>query len=278
MKKLLLIILSLVVLLSINISVKAQESIKNGLNVGTTTTGIKNISNAELKTIDSIKVGMPIQRQIDGTFKIKDGRLTYNATQIDALVATLKTSSFANQVKSISGVDYLFPISCGTIFAGNSALTDNDAQYVAYYNEYTRTVSKFCFMMYTSTASYTGDQYNGMALYSYSTSTGLFTEVCRTVNDPDFWKGAPFVLITKNMPSSYVLAPGIYYVGLVYNNSAQTTAPILCTFGNIGSFSTSILGIHSMAHKTVSNDLITTGAAQSAITGTTIAFQILLRN
>lgn len=43
----------------------SQTSVKKGLEVGTTSTGIVVLSNEELKAVDSTKTTMPIQRQLD---------------------------------------------------------------------------------------------------------------------------------------------------------------------------------------------------------------------
>jgi hypothetical protein len=70
--------------------------------------------------------------------------------------------------------------------------------------------------------NYTADQNNRIGLYSVA--AGVLTLVAECVNDGDFWKSAPGV-ITKAFATPYAAAAGVYYIGFLYNNSAQTTAP-----------------------------------------------------
>lgn len=81
--------------------------------------------------------------------------------------------------------------------------------------------------------NYTGDQYNGLGLYSYS--GGTITLVASSTDDADIWKGASGSLQSKAFSSTYAASAGLYYVAAIYNNSAQTTAPQI---GYCGTLST----------------------------------------
>ena len=87
---------------------------------------------------------------------------------------------------------------------------------------------------------YTADNYNGLALYSYS--GGTMTKVRETVDDGDTWKGSSYSLKTKPFPTTYTAQPGIYFIGFVYNSSAQTTAPSIYGWNYSGSIAQLILG------------------------------------
>lgn len=72
------------------------------------------------------------------------------------------------------------------------------------------------------TGNYTGDNYNGFGLYTLS--GGVATLVASTTNDANIWKGG-IAWQSKAFSSPYVAAAGTYYIGALYNNNAQTTAP-----------------------------------------------------
>lgn len=74
---------------------------------------------------------------------------------------------------------------------------------------------------------FTGDQTNSIALYTYS--AGTITKVAESANNANIWKGASGSMQSVPFASTYVATAGIYFAGLLYNNSAQTTAPILAT-------------------------------------------------
>jgi hypothetical protein len=73
---------------------------------------------------------------------------------------------------------------------------------------------------------YTADNYNGIGLYTIS--AGVLTLVASSVDDGNLWKAAPTTWVTKNFSTAYPASVGMLYLGMLYNNSAQTTAP---TFG-----------------------------------------------
>lgn len=73
---------------------------------------------------------------------------------------------------------------------------------------------------------YTGNAYNGLALYSISGTT--YTKIDTTANDANIWTAADDAIITKTWAGgAHTLTPGYYIIMLVYNQSAQTTAPKL---------------------------------------------------
>lgn len=77
----------------------------------------------------------------------------------------------------------------------------------------------------TTQGNYTADNNNRIGLYTIT--TGILTLVASCANDGDLWKGATSSLVTKAFSASYSAIAGFYYIGYLYNNSAQTTAPAI---------------------------------------------------
>jgi len=77
--------------------------------------------------------------------------------------------------------------------------------------------------------NYTGDNNNRIGLYRYNTTTGLLTLVASSANNSNLWKSAANAVQTIAFTTPYVAAPGNYVVAMIYNQSAQTTAPALAS-------------------------------------------------
>jgi len=82
---------------------------------------------------------------------------------------------------------------------------------------------------------YTADNNNKVGLYSYS--GGTLTLVASSTNDGNLWKGAANTLQSKAFTTPYLATAGVYFVAMLYNQSAVTTAPAL--FGT-NSFGTAV--------------------------------------
>lgn len=114
-----------------------------------------------------------------------------------------------------------FPLAyCNTALA----LTDNQSRFIAIYLPNDATITGVCFYCRT-TGNFTGDQFNGLALYSYN--NGTMTKVAETANDQTIWKQAANSIRQIAFSVPYAAQAGIYFIGLLYNNSAQTTAPAI---------------------------------------------------
>jgi len=75
-----------------------------------------------------------------------------------------------------------------------------------------------------TTGSYTGDNENRIGLYSYS--GGTMTLVASCANDATLWSTVGTSTFgSKAFSGTYSAAAGLYFVGALYNSSAQTTAP-----------------------------------------------------
>ena len=80
---------------------------------------------------------------------------------------------------------------------------------------------------------YTADNNNKVGLYSYS--GGTLTLVASSTDDGNIWKAASGTWGTKDFSATYGASPGIYFVAMLYNSSAQTTAPAIGSNSTIAS-------------------------------------------
>ena len=116
-----------------------------------------------------------------------------------------------------------------TDVAGTENLIDARLElFAVYINEATTITGVKWFQ--TTQGNYTADNYNGVALYSYS--GGTLTLVASSTNDGDIWKAASGAMSSKAFSSTYAASPGVYFIGFLYNNSAQTTAPAVGRYAN----------------------------------------------
>ena len=101
-------------------------------------------------------------------------------------------------------------------------LTSGAVRFVPYYLPQSQTITGVKFYQ-ANTANYTGNNYNGVGLYSYS--GGTLTLVASSTNSASFWINTINTWVTKPFSSTYSASPGIYYIGMMYSFSSQTTAP-----------------------------------------------------
>lgn len=151
-----------------------------------------------------------IYKGFDAAWVADSGRFSNTINGLNALGSTIKATTI--------GMPY-FPVSPygNSIYDGGMAL-------VAVYLDAPSTITGAKFLMNTQ-GNYTASDYNGVALFSVSGST--LTLVASSANDGDIWKAASGTIITKAFTTPYVAQPGLYYIGALYNNSAETTAPQL---------------------------------------------------
>lgn len=115
------------------------------------------------------------------------------------------------------------------LMSGSVSLTDNVARYIAVYLPKPQTITGVKWYQRIQ-GSYTADQNNYVALYSYS--GGTLTQVAISANDGTIWKAAADTYGSAAFTAPYAAAAGVYFVGLLYNSSAQTTAPQLAQIGS----------------------------------------------
>lgn len=108
----------------------------------------------------------------------------------------------------------------------SSALTDAQIRFQAVYLAKAATITGV--RVYSRTAGvYTGDANNKVGLYSYS--GGTLTLVASSTNSASLWTGTANAFQTIAFSATYSASAGIYFVALLYNNSAQTTAPSIAS-------------------------------------------------
>lgn len=91
----------------------------------------------------------------------------------------------------------------------------------------------------TTSGVYTSTGYNGVALYSVNASTGLLTQVAISTTSTTVWAStaAPTPLSIP-FSSTYSASEGVYFVALLYQESAQTTAPVLYRLPSVPNLNT----------------------------------------
>lgn len=114
-----------------------------------------------------------------------------------------------------------------------SALTDARIDFVAVYLPGAQTITGVGFFQ-GAQGNFTGDQTNSIALYRYS--GGTLTKVAESANNANIYKGTSNTWQRVAFSATYSATAGIYYIGFLYNQSAQTTAPTLgsANFSNSG--------------------------------------------
>jgi hypothetical protein len=103
-----------------------------------------------------------------------------------------------------------------------AALTDGQMQYQAIYIDEKATLTGVKYML-NQAGNFTGDNTNSISLFSYS--AGTLTKIAETANDQTIFKATANQLATVNFAATAAVNPGVYYIGILYNSSAQTTAP-----------------------------------------------------
>ena len=150
----------------------------------------------------------------------------------------------------------------------SSNLTDAQVRYTAVYLDTAATLTGV--RVYVRVAgNYTGDQVNGVALYSYS--GGTLTKVAESSNTSALWTAAANAILSIAFTGTYAAAAGVYFVGLLYNNSAQTTAPALATGTALNNAAMAALGFTNSAKLYGTVNTQTTLPASQASSGITAA-------
>lgn len=167
---------------------------------------------------------------------------TVSSTEIGYLDGV--TSSIQTQLNSISEEEKFYNGFTGAAIkynaltrsplniSGTSALVDAQVRYMVIEVKETTTLTGVTWYQ-TVAGVYTGDNTNGVALYSINMTTGDYTKVAESTNDANIWTGAAGAYYSKAFSSTYVAAPGFYAIALLYNQSAQTTAPSVGTMTTV---------------------------------------------
>lgn len=151
----------------------------------------------------------------------------------------------------------------------SSNLTDGQVRWVAVYLPVAATLTGI--RVYVRVlGSYTGDNNNRIGLYSYS--GGTLTLVASSANSATLWTSAANAFQSIAFSSTYAAAAGIYFVALLFNNSAQTTAPALASGTALNNAAMATLAFTNSAklYGTSNATDLPASIASSAITATTV--------
>lgn len=154
-------------------------------------------------------------------------------------------------------------LSCNT----STALTDGQVKYTAVYLPKAATITGIKVYVRTQ-GSYTGDNENRVGLYTYS--SGALTLVASSANSASLFTAAANAYQTIPFSATYAAQVGIYFVGIIYNNSAQTTAPTFAHATALNNAAMTSLGFTNSAklYGTSNSATLPASINMSAITGT----------
>lgn len=150
----------------------------------------------------------------------------------------------------------------------SSNLTDGQIRWVATYLPTAQTITGI--RVYTRVlGSYTGDNNNRVGLYSYS--GGTLTLVASSSNLSTLWTNAANSFHTIAFSGTYSASAGIYFVAILYNNSAQTTAPAVAVGTALNNAAMANLGFTNSAklYGTSNATDLPASIAMSSITAST---------
>jgi hypothetical protein len=108
-----------------------------------------------------------------------------------------------------------------------TGLADGTARFNPVYLAKGQTITGVAYYQ-TTQGVYTSDNNNQVALYTVNAATGVLTRVAISNNDgTNIWKQAANVTYKVPFSSPYVATAGVYYIGFLYNSSAQSTQPFI---------------------------------------------------
>jgi len=177
------------------------------------------IGNRYIKPTDTVSLSNRINLKLNATDTASlSNRIN---TKFDATsYEWLWTTGMQALGSTIKGVNLGTPV----FYSQGAAafLTSGAVRFVPYYLPQSQTITGVKFYQ-ANTANYTGNNYNGVGLYSYS--AGTLTLVASSTNSASFWINTINTWVTKPFSSTYSASAGIYYIGMMYSFSSQTTAP-----------------------------------------------------
>lgn len=151
---------------------------------------------------------------------------------------------------------------------GSLVLADGTLYIAPFYLPEPMTMTGLGYLI-TINGSYTADNNNRLGLYT-SDGTNL-NLVASCANDGNLWQPGSVGGKQTAFSAPYAAAAGWYYVGNLYNTSAQTTAPGVGRHNSVSGGISGAWGNDSIIHGTVAAQ--TDLPAQQAIAGLTVGTQ-----
>jgi len=153
----------------------------------------------------------------------------------------------------------------------SNTLNSGTCYFFAIYIPRTQTITGINFYMAT-TGIYTTSHYNGVALYSYS--AGTMTLVDSTTRSSTVFKATVNTTVSAAFPSTYSASRGVYYVAILYSQSAVTTPPAFgspTSVANIGIQQLNFTNSATLAGDISGQTALPTTQTMSGLTGSTPA-------
>jgi hypothetical protein len=152
--------------------------------------------------------------------------------------ASLTSTDYAAKIYQSLGSPILAQAFALDAITTSSTLSSGTMRFIPVWLPTASTVTGVKWFQVTQ-GSYTGDQYNGWGLYTYS--GGTLTLVASSTNDANIWSTPTSNSWgSKAFSATYSAAAGLYFIGYLYHSSAQTTAPAIgCRAGFANSAVTS---------------------------------------
>jgi hypothetical protein len=159
-----------------------------------------------------------------GILYAKTDNLPYYKNDLGTEYSLTAPENLTNVIFRQLGSQFIgYPVANPSLFiTANALLVNQTAIFVAYYLQFDQTITGVKFFQSVQ-GVYTANNYNGVGLYTFN--AGTMTLVASSTNDGNIWKGTAATWQTKAFSSTYVATAGIYFVSLLYNSSAETTAP-----------------------------------------------------
>lgn len=137
-------------------------------------------------------------------------------------------NEFLGSVKELGGTIKAIPSGVPfSSFTANKALINSKFEIVPVYFKEACTITGIMTVLQTA-GVYTGNNFNGLMLYLQH--LGNYTLLGYSAGATNTWAATANTLITLPLNVTVPVQPGVYYVALLYNRSAETTAPkIYCS-------------------------------------------------
>ena len=171
--------------------------------------------------------------------------ITQATTSTDGYVSSTDWNTFNNKLPSdatVLGYNGLgsaikgYPLGINlTAVGASTAFTNQRLWLIPVYVPADQTITGVKWLQ-IALGNYTANNYNGVGLYSVS--GGTITLVASSTNNGNIWK--TFTANTwgsEPFSTPYAATRGTYFIGALYNNSAQTTAP---STGNVAIAATTV--------------------------------------